>query len=729
MGLVCGVSLDQEALVHHLQDEYDDGDEDLREFRRKAVAGEPTFTDSLEVVEDPVEGRYMVSLPWKGQERPKRNFGQACARAKALERTLTDDQNIKVQEELDNMLQKGWIKAIDPQKVRHFAPLRPVFRDTSTTTSTRVTVDGREINQYLRVGSVDGQLLISEILMAWRAQPHVINLDLTRAFNAVKLHPSAGEWLAFVAYGATYTWSRLPFGLCCSPAGLFQCIHIALDGLLKEDRRNISIYVDDISIRGSTILTTKRREKEVIQRLKSKGFDFQQQKRVSSITDQDQVKNLGYIWDVGADTVIQRLPNMDVNQRSITKRQAVGYYCRWYDALGIFSNVSIAARLNASKIFQEVKCWEDNISEQHAVDLQKWYQQVQSQQWCIPRCVSTKKLMVFADASISAWASEIFGEPYGSTDKQASLVKYLGSAGVFSAASTRWSVPKKELYALFKAVQLVEKVRSANKKVDLGLPTAEENTEEWPGFVFFVDSAITVWRLRRSKSTAIRKRLSKTETSWLDYIVEVCVRLNAEVIHIASEQNLADGASRGRLEGSVSITMEQVQIWRSGGTLVSYKPATTVEGDKTTFDYDELLGLACSIDELTTGDEEVELLRPDHPFGGALAFRQEVEDHQRRSVYITALRCLLEKKPLPSGCPIPSEVLKRQLPLYEVRDGIVLRTVRNSTEGDIIKQALLDPSSGSILINKIIDNVHLRSGHLGRDKLSQVGGFSYFDMQ
>ncbi|EER06690.1 hypothetical protein Pmar_PMAR024282, partial [Perkinsus marinus ATCC 50983] len=69
-------------------------------------------------------------------------------------------RHIKVQEELDNMLQKGWIKAVDPQKVRHFAPPRPVFRDTSTTTSTRVTVDGREINQYLRVGSVDGQLLI-----------------------------------------------------------------------------------------------------------------------------------------------------------------------------------------------------------------------------------------------------------------------------------------------------------------------------------------------------------------------------------------------------------------------------------------------------------------------------------------------------------------------------------------------------------------------------------------
>ncbi|EER06691.1 hypothetical protein Pmar_PMAR024283, partial [Perkinsus marinus ATCC 50983] len=57
--------------------------------------------------------------------------------------------------------------------------------------------------------------------------------------------------------------------------------------------------------------------------------------------------------------------------------------------------------------------------------------------------------------------------------------------------------------------------------------------------------------------------------------------------------------------------------------------------------------------------------------------------------------------------------LKRQLPLYEVRDGIVLRTVRTSTEGDIIQQALLDPSSGGILIYKIIDNVNLRSGHLG----------------
>ncbi|EER09707.1 hypothetical protein Pmar_PMAR022144 [Perkinsus marinus ATCC 50983] len=106
MGLVCGVSLDQGALVHHLQDEYDDGDKGLRESRRRAVAGEPIFTDSLEVVEDPVEGRYMVSLPWRGQERPKRNFGQACARAKALERSLSDDQNIKVQEELDSMLQK-----------------------------------------------------------------------------------------------------------------------------------------------------------------------------------------------------------------------------------------------------------------------------------------------------------------------------------------------------------------------------------------------------------------------------------------------------------------------------------------------------------------------------------------------------------------------------------------------------------------------------------------------
>ncbi|EER12127.1 hypothetical protein Pmar_PMAR019234 [Perkinsus marinus ATCC 50983] len=258
----------------------------------------------------------------------------------------------------------------------------------------------------------------------------------------------------------------------------------------------------------------------------------------------------------------------------ITKRQLLSLYSKFHDPLGLFTPVSVRARMNMHEIYGSQVGWDELVRPSDMQNFLDWRQALSSLNLTIPRAIDNSEIFLFCDSSGTGWGSVALGAAVDISDlsteavapnSTAPLFPLRGTGGIYGASSSAaWSTPKKELYAVFRGCQLLEEIMNAAANLE------PDRERRW---VIITDSAISVFRLKSADS---KLKMSDLERRWVTYIRATCARFNWRVTHVRSELNVADIPSRGvigqthRLLGSVTLSEARVMVGSS--SLVEFSP-------------------------------------------------------------------------------------------------------------------------------------------------------------
>ncbi|XGW15203.1 hypothetical protein V3C99_001024, partial [Haemonchus contortus] len=228
------------------------------------------FNDSIEYNEE--EQRYVVKLPFKfDPSQLFDNFALAFSRLVRLVKSLKNNSSymMKYNEVIKDQLQRGIIEQVpsmELSKPSHYLSHHGVVKtDSNQNIKVRCVFDGSakmkkkmSINEMLYRGPV---LLpnLAGILIRCRIPPILITSDIEKAFLMVGLHPDCRDYTRFLRINdttgplnpsniKTYRFTRVPFGLICSPFLLSGTIHHHLTRMATTLSQALlrNTYVDNV---------------------------------------------------------------------------------------------------------------------------------------------------------------------------------------------------------------------------------------------------------------------------------------------------------------------------------------------------------------------------------------------------------------------------------------------------------------------------------------------------
>ncbi|UYV72300.1 hypothetical protein LAZ67_9002523 [Cordylochernes scorpioides] len=166
--------------------------------------------------------------------------------------------------------------------------ISPIVVSKKKDSSIRLCVDLREPNKAVILDAYPISL-IEDILSSLHGYKVFNNLDLSQAYHQIRLHPDSRYLTAFITHMGIYQFKRLPYGLSSAP-GAFQRY---LSELLI-DIKDVSCYLDDIIIGGSSMEDHDKKLNQVLSRLREVNLMLNDAK---SIYRQKSLKFLGHIID------------------------------------------------------------------------------------------------------------------------------------------------------------------------------------------------------------------------------------------------------------------------------------------------------------------------------------------------------------------------------------------------------------------------------------------------
>ena len=93
-------------------------------------------------------------------------------------------------------------------------------------------------------------------------------LDLASGYWQVELDERARQKSPFVVRGGLYSWKVMPFGLCNAPATFERLMERVVAGLQWQ---TLLVYLDDVTVYGSSVLEEIQRLREVLRRFRLAG--------------------------------------------------------------------------------------------------------------------------------------------------------------------------------------------------------------------------------------------------------------------------------------------------------------------------------------------------------------------------------------------------------------------------------------------------------------------------
>ena len=217
-------------------------------------------------------GRYKVSLPWKGFNQPlPDNYHLSVKRLQGLLRRLRQDPEIlrEYDSSIKEQLQKGIVEAVNmeepcPNQV-HYLPHHAVIRQDKTTTKLRIVYDasaksdGPSLNECLHKGPSFNQLIL-DLLLRFRSYRVALTADIEKAFLMIAVNDRDRDVLRFIWIDdvskkepqlRVFRFARVVFGVSSSPFLLNATIKFHLERFMTSDTATVqklirSAYVDDI---------------------------------------------------------------------------------------------------------------------------------------------------------------------------------------------------------------------------------------------------------------------------------------------------------------------------------------------------------------------------------------------------------------------------------------------------------------------------------------------------
>lgn len=144
----------------------------------------------------------------------------------------------QVKLEIDQMLRD---QIIEPANSPYNNPLHIVPKSNNTL---RLVLDSRQLNTII-VPETDRPQTLDELLQNFYGVNVLSSVDLRSSFWQIELHPDCRKYTAFLCFGVSYQFRKLPYGLNVSSAAFIR----ALNTILPDDlKKHITTYVDDILI-------------------------------------------------------------------------------------------------------------------------------------------------------------------------------------------------------------------------------------------------------------------------------------------------------------------------------------------------------------------------------------------------------------------------------------------------------------------------------------------------
>lgn len=489
-------------------------------------------------IEKVSSGRYMSTLPFRSDMRPRDNYWVNLTRLDKWQARLErKGLHQEVEDNLFKLLNEGQAEIIN-ETDGYFIPLQEVVREDSPSTPVRVVGNASfgkiSLNDVLDKMEVSGLDVLPHLLRS-RNKKFLLLSDMKKAFLQILIAPEHRKYLRFVWRTKDQKlihlqMTALPFGLVCSPAILTKIIQEILQKVPARYHEVLlqAFYMDDGIMASNDESLLLEAYQHAVKEFEDSGFSLHKLKTNSSLIEkrlgtekQEDALILGVQWNMHRDTMSIKLRFKEEGPIG-TKRQLASFVARWYDPCGLTEAVKLRFRLAFSKISRYG--WDEPISEEEKLGIQQLLDDVKLlDEWQIPRYVAGKSLNVFADASKKGYGYAIF----------------LDQTLIFgkSKISPIRTIPSLELLALYEAVALV-------RKIHMSL--------DYEKIVVFSDSKITLDRLNLPASSLkfpVALKITQLQR-WQS-------EMSLEFRHIRTEINPADVFSRG-IDAKTFITK---QLW------------------------------------------------------------------------------------------------------------------------------------------------------------------------
>ena len=434
-------------------------DEILQKFwevsacEEEVASEDSTMTDFKQTIRyDEDEGRYCVSLPWKGpfEKRLPRNYGMCKSRLKSLVRKLTSMGLMKEYDDiLQDQLNKRYTEVV-PVAVEctavHFLPHFAVIREESTTTKLRIVYDPSStssrfacLNDLLHKGP---SLLphLATMLMKFRLSPIGMIADIEKAFLQILLAEGDRDFTRFLwlkdpngdvidSNIVEMRFRRVLFGPSPSPFLMNATIRHHLDTYDDNDEivQNLktSFYSDNLVTGAETVEEGKsvyQRTREVFNEagMNIRGWvtnDESLQQYFNAAFKKKETKILGLKWTLNVDSLhiaVDKLLEDIINLVVLTKRAACSLAPRLFDPLGFLEPFLIRAKIMMQELWTLKLGWDDVIPSPQCEEWKKWIEEIKDVRHLeIPRRyyefdsseIRQRQLHVFCDSSEKAYGA------------------------------------------------------------------------------------------------------------------------------------------------------------------------------------------------------------------------------------------------------------------------------------------------------------------------------------
>ena len=521
---------------------------------------------------------YVAKLPWR-ENHPElaTNYSAVLNRTRTTVRRLAQSpEMLKIYSEIiDDQVSQDFIEKVPIEDVfnsstKHYLAHHAVFRD-SATTPIRIVFDcsfSTKGNPSLYDCLDSGPSLLNEItyiLMRFRFHNVGLSADIEKAFLQVGLHTQDRDVTRFLwltnpddpeSEFEVYHFKRVLFGCTSSPFILNSTILFHL-------QNNVSTVTDDLlrNIYVDNILTSVNSESEAIhyytesRKVMSDGhFNLRSWatncKKLCELASIDgalekstSVNSLGIHWSTDDDLISLKPKSVetDVDKTSITKRVVVSNMTKIYDPLGLFSPVTVKAKIFAQLLWKHSFDWDVPLPTELSDEWLKIASELgQVPNVQLPRCYfesNTKdtplELHTFADASKQAYGAV----SYLKCGNECSLI--MSKSRV--SPVTELTIPRLELVAALIAARLTNHIVDSLKPV---VSTIQVH--------MYTDSQIVLSWLQSSKKLP-------------EFVSNRVVEINSLVktnswSYCQSAQNPADILSRGC---NIS-TLTESRLWFHG---------------------------------------------------------------------------------------------------------------------------------------------------------------------
>ena len=576
--------------------------------------------DEFEKTVTYVDGRWQVVLPKKIVQLAKlqSNFLQAFSRTvgglKKREKRRDQTEFNKYNDAISDYVANGILDEVasleSVQEVKRRLAINPNAYDRigvntddtvvcylphfgvykASTGKLRVVYDAKarpykgalSLNDCLETGPNLMNALV-RILMRFRKAPFAAKADIEKAFLQVGIHPKDRDLLRIVwivdNQVKIYRFTRLPFGLNCSPFLLGAVMrHTLFNTVLDDETRDqilSSFYVDDTVYSEKTLKDLFLRRSSSVEAFGEAGMPlrdwnsndsearafFSKEEDDRELPEEETV--LGLVWDLKTDTIgvnDQRALQL-LGKLPKTKRMVWRFVHKLYDPLGLIAPYTLQSKILANEVAKTVKGWDSRVPPELSQRISTWMEDfIHLKDFRVPRCTEVdkplwKKLVGFCDASGKGVAVCVY---VVSSDGKQTVSHLIKANTHVPKEHLRSNIPRLELIGATMLAQLMTEVRKSYTEVPV------------EHIYYFTDSEVVLYWIYSGATHSnifIANRI-------------INIRNRTEIKkwnHVSSGENPADIPSRG----CSLAKLTDMPIWIHGpefirGDMIDHK--STVSG-------------------------------------------------------------------------------------------------------------------------------------------------------